>query len=55
MVDTPVGDDLLGRVVDSLGFPIDAKGDIEAQERRPVKTKLPVMARKSVHQPLFTG
>ena len=56
VVDTPVGDDLLGRVVDSLGFPIDAKGDIEAQERRPIENEAaPVMARKSVHQPLFTG
>ena len=56
VVDTPVGDELLGRVVDSLGFPIDAKGDINTTERAPIENPAaPVMARQSVEEPLFTG
>ena len=56
VVDTPVGDELLGRVVDALGFPIDEKGDIETKERSPIENPAaPVMDRQSVEQPLFTG
>ena len=52
----PVGDDLLGRVVNPLGDPIDARGEINATEERYVEREAPgVMARKSVHQPLYTG
>ncbi len=52
----PVGDSLIGRVVNSLGDPIDAKGPIEATETRFVEEKAPgIMARKSVHEPLQTG
>ena len=52
----PVGDALIGRVVNSLGEPIDAKGPIEATESRLVEEKAKgIMARKSVHEPLQTG
>ncbi len=52
----PVGDALLGRVVNSLGEPVDGKGPIETTESRFVEEKAPViMARKSVHEPLATG
>ena len=56
VVMTPVGDDLIGRVVNALGQPIDGKGPIKASESRPIETPAPgVLARKSVHQPLQTG
>ena len=52
----PVGDALLGRVVNALGEPIDGKGPIEATETRFVEEKAPgIMARKSVHEPMATG
>nr|WP_172129688.1 F0F1 ATP synthase subunit alpha [Campylobacter sp. RM16192] len=52
----PVGDALIGRVVNSLGEPIDAKGSIDATETRFVEEKAKgIMARKSVHEPLQTG
>ena len=52
----PVGDALIGRDVNSLGEPIDAKGPIEATESRFVEEKAKgIMARKSVHEPLQTG
>ena len=52
----PVGDALLGRVVNALGEPIDGKGPIEASETRFVEEKAPgIMDRKSVHEPLATG
>ncbi|MFV0482100.1 MAG: F0F1 ATP synthase subunit alpha [Campylobacteraceae bacterium] len=52
----PVGDAIIGRVVNSLGDPIDAKGPIDTKETRFVEEKAPgIMARKSVHQPLQTG
>ncbi|WP_187647057.1 F0F1 ATP synthase subunit alpha [Nitrosophilus labii] len=53
---TPVGDSLIGRVINPLGEPIDGKGPIEATEFRFVEEKAPgIMARKSVHEPLQTG
>ena len=56
IVDVPVGKELLGRVVDALGNPIDGKGPIKAKERRMVETKAPgIMPRKSVHEPMMTG
>src|SRR6202051_3193244 len=56
IVDVPVGKELLGRVVDALGNPIDGKGPITATERRLVETKAPgIIPRKSVHEPMQTG
>jgi F-type H+-transporting ATPase subunit alpha len=56
IVDVPVGDALLGRVVDGLGNPIDGKGDISASERRVADVKAPgIIPRKSVHEPMATG
>ncbi|AFV97972.1 MULTISPECIES: F0F1 ATP synthase subunit alpha [unclassified Sulfuricurvum] len=52
----PVGNALLGRVVNALGEPIDGKGPIETTEIRFVEEKAPgIMARKSVHEPMATG
>ncbi|MDZ5699403.1 F0F1 ATP synthase subunit alpha [Chelativorans sp. M5D2P16] len=56
IVDVPVGPDLLGRVVDPLGNPIDGKGPIKGVERRRVDVKAPgIIPRKSVHEPMATG
>ena len=56
LLDTPVGDAHVGRVVNALGEPIDGKGAIDAAERKLVEEKAPgIMARKSVHEPLQTG
>ena len=52
----PVGDALIGRVVNALGEPIDGKGAIETSDTRFVEEKAKgIMARKSVHEPLQTG
>ncbi|NOX15063.1 MAG: F0F1 ATP synthase subunit alpha [Epsilonproteobacteria bacterium] len=52
----PVGDAMIGRVVNPLGEPIDGKGPIETTQTRFVEEKaLGIMARKSVHEPLQTG
>ena len=57
IVDTPVGKNLLGRVVDALGNPIDGKGDLDKKlERRRVEVKAPgIIPRQSVNQPMQTG
>jgi F-type H+-transporting ATPase subunit alpha len=56
IVDVPVGKELLGRVVDALGEPIDGKGPIKSKERRRVDVKAPgIIPRKSVHEPMATG
>ena len=56
IMEVPVGDALLGRVVDPLGRPIDGLGDIKTDKTRPIERKAPgVMERKSVSQPLQTG
>merc|ERR1712141_62732 len=56
IVDVPVGPELLGRVVDALGNPLDGKGPLDATERRKVDLKAPgIIARKSVHEPMQTG
>ncbi|MCH7806368.1 MAG: F0F1 ATP synthase subunit alpha [Proteobacteria bacterium] len=56
IVDVPVGKELLGRVVDGLGNPIDGKGPIKAKKRGRVEVKAPgVIPRKSVHEPMMTG
>jgi F-type H+/Na+-transporting ATPase subunit alpha len=52
----PVGDALVGRVVNALGVPIDGKGPITAAESRKIEVKAPgIIARKSVHEPMQTG
>ncbi len=56
LLEIPVGKEVLGRVVDALGNPIDGKGPIKSKESRFIETKAPgIMARKSVHEPLQTG
>ncbi|WP_179378805.1 F0F1 ATP synthase subunit alpha [Jannaschia marina] len=56
IVDVPAGDELLGRVVDGLGNPLDGKGPINASERRVADVKAPgIIPRKSVHEPMATG
>ncbi|MES2728612.1 MAG: F0F1 ATP synthase subunit alpha [Pseudomonadota bacterium] len=56
IVQVPVGRELLGRVVDALGNPIDGKGPLKAKESRLVEVKAPgVIPRKSVHEPMQTG
>ena len=56
IAEIPVGEGLLGRVVDPLGNPIDGKGPIESSETRLIETIAPgIVARKSVHQPMQTG
>lgn len=56
IVDVPIGEGLLGRVVDALGNPIDGKGAIKFRERRRVELKAPgIISRKSVHEPMHTG
>ncbi|MBK6690184.1 MAG: F0F1 ATP synthase subunit alpha [Deltaproteobacteria bacterium] len=56
IADVPVGDGLLGRVVDALGAPIDGKGPIVATERRQIELKAPgIISRKKVHEPMQTG
>jgi F-type H+-transporting ATPase subunit alpha len=56
IMEVPVGEAMLGRVVNPLGQPIDGMGPIETTEFRPIESPAPgVMARKSVHEPLQTG
>ncbi|HZM64623.1 MAG TPA: F0F1 ATP synthase subunit alpha [Candidatus Saccharimonadales bacterium] len=56
VLDVPVGQELVGRVVDPLGRPLDGKGPIKSKNRGPIENKAPgVMDRKSVHEPLMTG
>lgn len=56
IMEVPVGDALLGRVVDPLGRPIDGLGEIKTDKTRPIEKKAPdVMERKSVSEPLQTG
>ncbi|GAA0106461.1 F0F1 ATP synthase subunit alpha [Paraclostridium sordellii] len=56
IVQVPVGDVMIGRVVNSLGQPVDGKGPIKADKFRPVESEATgIMARKSVHEPLQTG
>ncbi len=56
IISVPVGDALLGRVVNSLGEPIDGKGPIVTEERRPIERIAPgIITRKSVDTPLQTG
>ncbi len=56
IVDVPVGDELLGRVVDGLGNPIDGKGELKTTKRSVADVKAPgIIPRKSVHEPMATG
>jgi F-type H+-transporting ATPase subunit alpha len=56
IIEVPVGEALLGRVVDALRNPIDGKGPIATQESRRVELKAPgIVSRRSVHEPLMTG
>ena len=56
VLSVPVGDALLGRVVDALGKPIDGKGPVETSESRPIESEAPgIIERKSVSVPLQTG
>ena len=56
IVDVPVGDELLGRVVDGLGNPLDGKGPIKTKKRAIADAKAPgIIPRKSVHEPMATG
>ena len=56
IVDVPVGKELLGRVVDGLGNPIDGKGSLSAKNRKRVEVKAPgIIPRQSVNEPMQTG
>ncbi len=56
IVDVPIGDELLGRVVDGLGNPLDGKGPIKTKTRGLADVKAPgIIPRKSVHEPMATG
>ena len=56
IVDVPVGMELLGRVVDGLGNPVDGKGPIKSKKRSVADVKAPgIIPRKSVHEPMATG
>jgi len=56
LLEIPVGEQLLGRIVTPLGQPLDGKGDIETTETRPAEFKAPgVVQRKPVEEPMYTG
>jgi F-type H+-transporting ATPase subunit alpha len=56
IVQVPVGDAVVGRVIDPLGNPLDGKGPISHKETRLVEIKAPgIVPRKSVHEPMYTG
>jgi F-type H+-transporting ATPase subunit alpha len=56
IMEVPVGEALIGRVVNPLGQPVDGMGPINTTKTRPIEAVAPgVMARKSVHEPLQTG
>lgn len=56
IMEVPVGDELLGRVVNPLGMPLDGKGPVNTTQTRPVESQAPgVIDRKSVHEPMQTG
>ncbi len=56
IVQVPVGEALLGRVVNGIGLPIDGQGEIDSKDFRQVEIKAPgIVARKSVHEPMQTG
>ncbi len=56
LLEVPVGEQLLGRIVDPLGIPLDGKGDIDTSEMRPTEHKAPgVVQRQPVTEPMLTG
>jgi F-type H+/Na+-transporting ATPase subunit alpha len=56
LLEVPVGDELLGRIVSPLGLPLDGKGDINTEHTRPAEFKAPgVVARQPVKEPMLTG
>lgn len=56
IVEVPVGEAMIGRVVNALGQPIDGKGEIKTSKFRPIESNAPgVVYRKSVHEPMQTG
>lgn len=56
IVDVPIGEGLLGRVLDPLGEPIDGHGPIKSDQRQRIELKAPgIIPRKSVHEPMQTG
>ncbi|MBI4126965.1 MAG: F0F1 ATP synthase subunit alpha [Deltaproteobacteria bacterium] len=56
IAEVPVGEEMVGRVVDALGNPIDGLGEIKAKQTRKIEIKAPgIVMRRSVHQPLMTG
>jgi F-type H+-transporting ATPase subunit alpha len=56
IVDVPIGEELLGRVLDALGNPIDGFGPIKTTQRKRIEIKAPgIIPRKSVHEPMQTG
>jgi len=56
LLDIPVGEGLLGRIVDPLGNPLDGKGDVRTNETRPAEWKAPgVVERQPVNEPMLTG
>src|SRR3984957_17008053 len=56
LLDVPVGEGLLGRIVDPLGNPLDGKGEVETTETRPAEHKAPgVVQRQPVTEPMLTG
>src|SRR5947209_6297255 len=56
LLDIPVGEELLGRIVDPLGNPLDGKGEIRTSETRPAEHKAPgVVLRQPVKEPMLTG
>src|SRR6478609_9761272 len=56
LLEVPVGDELLGRIVDPLGQPLDGKGDIDTGKTRPAELKAPgVVQRQPVKEPMQTG
>src|SRR5437763_9139734 len=56
LLEVPVGDELLGRIVDPLGQPLDGKGDVNTDNTRPAEFKAPgVVQRQPVEEPMYTG
>src|SRR5213083_3314320 len=56
LLEVPVGEALLGRIVDPLGNPLDGKGDVNTDETRPAEFKAPgVVQRQPVKEPMLTG
>jgi F-type H+/Na+-transporting ATPase subunit alpha len=56
LLEVPVGEELLGRIVDPLGRPLDGKGDINTSQTRPAEFKAPgVVSRQPVKEPMLTG